>query len=138
MQKARRYQGRRKTENEPRNFGSGVLCAPIVSIVLCILLLLAISLVEWLMPDLFGAYGVYIAAAIPAVCMGVGAYVGSRRLARKAVWLGCINGIVCWLISIGIVWCSGADITAFWLGISIGICLIVSLIGALLGVLRVR
>ena len=138
MQKARRYQGRRKTENEPRNFGRGVLCALIVSVALFILLLLAISLVEWLMPDLFDAYGVYIATAVPVVSVGVGAYVGSRRLARKAVWLGGVNGIVCWLIGIGIAWCSGVDITIAWLGVSLGVCLIVSLIGALPGVLRVR
>ncbi|MBQ5745664.1 MAG: hypothetical protein IIV84_01660 [Selenomonadales bacterium] len=138
MRKARRYQGRGQAECVPRSFGSGAFCALVVSVVLCILLLLVISLIEWTMPDLLGAYSVYTVFLIPLVCMAIGAYIGSRRLARKAVWLGGINGFICWLIGLCIAWCSSADITVLWLGVSLGICLITSFIGALLGVLRVR
>ena len=138
MQKARRYQDRGQAERKSRSFGSGVLCALVVSIVLCILLLLLISLIEWLMPDLLGAYSIYIVSVIPLICMGVGAYIGSLRLSCKIVWLGSINGLICWFIGLCIAWCSSVDITVLWLGVSLAICLVTSLIGALLGVLRVR
>ncbi len=138
MQKARRYQSGRLTEDGPRSFGSAVFFAMIVSAILLIVLLFAVSIAEWLLPDLFGEYSVYVASVIPIISMGIGAYVGSRRLLRKAVWLGCVNGLICWLMGLCIAWCSGIDITAFWLGVSAGICLSVSLIGALLGVLRIK
>lgn len=138
MQKTRRYQHGRQAERELRSFGSGVFCALAVSVVLCVLSLLVISLIEWSMPDLFGAYSIYIAKIIPLICMGIGAYIGSRRLARKAIWLGGINGLICWLIGLCIAWCSSVDITMIWLGISLSTCLVTSVIGSLLGVLRVR
>lgn len=138
MQKARRYQNGRKTEVSSLNFGSGVLYTLIISIALWILLLLTISLVEWLMPNIFGDFAVYVAATISIISMGLGAYLGSRRLSRMAVWLACGNGIICWLIGLCIAWCSGIDITVSWIMIAVGICLTVSVIGALLGVLRVK
>ncbi len=138
MQKARRYQNGRKAEYGPRSFGGGVFCALTVSVALWISLLLAVSLVEWLVPNIFGDLGIYITAAIPIISIGAGAYLGSRRLAGMAVWLGGINGIICWSIGLCIAWCGGMDITALWLTVSAGICLAVSLIGALMGVLRIK
>lgn len=138
MQKARRYQSGRLSEVGTRSFGNGVFFALIVSAILLIVLLFAVSLAEWLIPDLFGEYGVYVASVIPIISMGIGAYVGSRRLLQKAVWLGGVNGLTCWLTGLCIAWCSGIDITAFWISVSAGICLSASLIGALLGVLRIK
>lgn len=138
MQKARRYQGGRMAEMPSRNFGSGVLCALSISVALWILLSFLISLIEWLVPNVFGDLVLYIVAVVPIISMGVGTYLGTRRIGRMAVWLGGINGIICWSIGLCIAWCGDVDITATWMMISAGICLTVSVIGALLGVLRAK
>ncbi len=135
MQKARRYQSGRKAELPSRSFGNGVLCALCVSVALWSLLLLLISLVEWLVPNIFGDFVLYIVAAVPIISMGVGTYLGTRRIGRMAVWIGGINGIACWLISLCVAWCGDVTVAASWMMISAGICLTVSIIGALLGVL---
>lgn len=138
MRTARSYKNRQGRTDDERDLLEGVICSLTTGSGAFVILLLLVSLAEWLMPAPKHGSLPYIADAIPLFSIGIGTYLGSRHLGRSAAWLGLICGLIAWMIGLGMAWCLGITITLNWLVISAGISLITAFIGAMTGLLHVR
>lgn len=137
MRTGRRYKGKRNEIESAHHLLGCLLYALMVSLVSFILLLLLVSLAEWMLPNAWNDSMHYIIDVIPFISIWLGTYLGSRRLGRAALWLGLIGGLICWLIGLFSAWCISIDITLTWMLISAALCIGIALIGAMIGLLRI-
>ena len=138
MQTTGSYKKRQSTDDVSRTLLGSVLYALLIGMVVVVILILLLSLTEWLIPNAEKIPTSYIADAIPFIGIGLGTYCGSRRLGRRVVWLGVISGLIYWLLALCMIWCLDIAVTSSWLMISVALCIGTALIGAMAGLLRTR
>lgn len=107
----------------------------LVAVGVGIILLLSISLAEYIMPDLVQAEMRMIPTVFAVVAMISGSCCGAYRLGRAGLRVGALCGLCYIGIALILLCCAGGDITIFRLVIIASVCAGSAIVGALIGIL---